>query len=292
MFSFDTIEFSTTQVKEEIENDKHHYIAICLIIASHSTDYDKMAFLWRSYMNTDSRIKSYLLYCNPNISSDILITTDEIIYKNEEGYVPGILLKTLAGIHVANRYFSYDYIIRTNISSVFHFNRVIDFLNNQSKQNFVYGPPAYTNLIENEPQKKNIQINTIKQLVPQENYSKHFLFYQRIYNNLHGAGYIISKDVSQKLIEIISKTPIDDFAFLFIDDSAITILLNIFIKHTDILYTDKHIYVPFKTNDIDNIKNNKYLFHFRNQHLGLGYKNRDIDISLMREQIQLCYNFI
>jgi hypothetical protein len=295
MFSFDTIEFSTTQIKEEIENDKHHYIAICLIIASHSTDYDKMASLWRTYMNSDSRIKSYLLYCNPEISSDILITSDEIIYKHEENYAPGILFKTLAGIYVSNTYFSYDYIIRPNISSVFYFNRVIDFLNNQSKNMFVYAPPSYTNMISDDIEihmKKKSFIQTIQQIVPQENYDKQFLLYKRIYKHAHGSGYILSYDVAVQLIKNVKSGHIDETIFMEIDDFAISILLNMIIKYNDMLYKDNHIYVPFKTNDIDKIKNNKYLFHFRNQHVGLGYKNRDIDISLMREQIQLCYNFI
>jgi len=293
MFSFDTIEFDTPELKEEIENDKHHYVAICLIIASHSTDYDKMAALWRSYMNSDTRIKSYLLYCNPNISSDILITNDEIIYKHEENYVPGILFKTLAGIHVANTYFSYDYIIRPNVSSVFYFNRVIDFLNNQSKINFVYAPPAYTNMISddiNTDTQKKMLIKTIQQIVPPDNYDKQFLLYKRTYKHAHGSGYILSYDVALKLIENMKSVKIDESIFMEIDDFAISILLNIFIKYSDMLYTDKHIYVAFKTNNLDEIKHNKYLFHFRNQHVGLGYKNRDIDISLMREQIQLSYN--
>ena len=293
MFFFDTIDFSTPQVKEEIENDKQHYFAICLIIASHTTDYDKMASLWRSYMNSDSRIKSYLLYCNPEISSDILVTNDEIIYKHEENYVPGILYKTLVGIHVANTYFSYDYIVRPNISSVFYFDRVIDFLNNQPKQNFVYAPPAYTNMISDDiimNAQKKILIKTIQQIVPLDNYDKQFLLYKRIYKHAHGSGYILSYDVALKLIENVKSVKIDESIFMEIDDFAISILLNIFIKYSDMLYTDKHIYVPFKTNNLDEIKYNKYLFHFRNQHVGLGYKNRDIDISLMREQIKLCYN--
>ena len=128
MFSTSVIEFATPELKTEIENNTKHYTAICFIIASHSKVYDKMAKLWRKYMNTNPNIKSYFLYCDPDIEADILITNDKIVYKHEENLAPGILLKTLAGIHIANKYFSYDFLIRPNISSVFHFDRLMNFL--------------------------------------------------------------------------------------------------------------------------------------------------------------------
>ena len=40
MFSTSIIEFETPELKTEIENNKTHYTAICLIIASHSEAYD------------------------------------------------------------------------------------------------------------------------------------------------------------------------------------------------------------------------------------------------------------
>ena len=290
MFSTSIIEFETPELKTEIENNKTHYTAICLIIASHSVVYDKMAKLWRKYMNKNPNIKSYFLYCDPNIEADILITHDKIIYKHEENMTPGILLKTFAGIHVANTYFLYDFIIRSNISSVFHLDRVIDFLKKRPTSKFVYTRPTYFTFAAydtNSSDSNELKIY-IKNTVPSENYDKQFYFHGINYKSMHGAGYIFSKDIGEQLLKNIEETPIHEELLKTIDDRAITILINMFHKYDDILYTDKHSYLPFKTNDVKKLEDPN-IFHFRNQHVGIDDENRNIDISLMTEQIEKFY---
>jgi hypothetical protein len=61
-----------------------------------------------------------------------------------------------------------------------------------------------------------------------------------------------------------------------------------FHKYDDILYTDKHISVPTKQNELKHLENPN-IFHFRNQHVGIDDENRNIDISLMTEQIEKFY---
>ena len=48
------------------------------------------------------------------------------------------------------------------------------------------------------------------------------------------------------------------------------------------------IYVPFRQNDVKQLEHPN-IFHFRNQHVGLDNENRNIDISLMTEQIEKFY---
>ena len=241
-------------------------------------------------MNKNPNIKSYFLYCDPHIESDILITHDKIIYKHKENISPGILLKTLAGIHVANKYFSYDYILRPNISSVFHFDRLIHFLKNHPTSKFVYAPPSYFSFAAyNKNNSHSNELKSyIKNTVPRENYDKQFYFYGVNYKSIHGAGYIFSKDIGEQLLQNIEDAPIHGEVLKIFDDSAITILINIFHKYDDILYTDKHIYFSFRQNEAKQLEN-KNIFHFRNQHVGLDGENRNIDISLMTEQIEKFY---
>ena len=290
MFSTSMIDFETPELKSEIENNKTHYTAICLIIASQSEVYDKMANLWRKYMNQNPNIKSYFLYCDPKLEADIFITDDKIIYKDEEKYAPGILLKTFAGIHVANTYFSYDFIVRPNISSVFHFDRLIQFLKNQPKSKFVYAPPAYFSFATYDKNRSDsLTLKAyIKNTIPPENYDKQFYFYGINYKSIHGSGYIFSKDIGEQLLKNIEETPIHEEILKIVDDRAITILINMFYKYDDIFYTDKHIYVPTKQNELKQLEN-KNIFHFRNQHVSIDDENRNIDISLMTEQIEKFY---
>lgn len=290
MFSTAIIEFETPELKSEIENNKINYTAICLIIASHSDVYDKMANLWRKYMNKNPNIKSYFLYCDPNIETDIFITHDKIIYKDEEKYAPGILLKTFAGIHVANTYFTYDFIIRPNISSVFHFDRLNQFLKNHPKSKFVYAPPAFFSFATYDKNRSDsLTLKAyIKNTIPPENYDKQFYFYGINYKSIHGSGYIFSKDIGEQLLKNIEETPIHEEILKIVDDRAITVLINMFHKYDDIFYTDKHIYVPTKQNELKHLENPN-IFHFRNQHVGIDDENRNIDLSLMTEQIEKFY---
>ena len=290
MFSTSIIEFETPELKTEIENNKTHYTAICLIIASHSVVYDKMANLWRKYMNTNPNIKSYFLYCDPLIEANIMITDDKIIYKHQENFSPGILLKTLAGIHVANTYFSYDYILRPNISSVFHFDRLIHFLKKRPTSKFVYAPPCYFSFTTyNKIRSDSNELKTyIKNTVPSENYDKQFYIYGINYNSMHGAGYIFSKDIGEQLLKNIEETPIHEELLKIIDDKAITILINMFYKYDDIIYTCKYMNSPVKKNEPNQLEN-KNIFHFRNQNKALDDENRNIDISLITEQIEKFY---
>ena len=105
---------------------------------------------------------------------------------------------------------------------------------------------------------------------------------------MHGAGYIFSKDIGEQLLQNIEETPIHEEILKLVDDIAITILINMFHKYDDIFYTDKHIYVPTKQNELKQLEN-KNIFHFRNQHVSIDDENRNIDISLMTEQIEKFY---
>ena len=105
---------------------------------------------------------------------------------------------------------------------------------------------------------------------------------------MHGAGYIFSKDIGEQLIKTISETDIHEEILKLVDDCAVSILINIFHKYDDILYTLNHVYFPFRQNDLTQLENPN-IFHFRNQHVGIDNKDRNIDISLMTEQIEKFY---
>ena len=100
--------------------------------------------------------------------------------------------------------------------------------------------------------------------------------------------YIFSKDIGEQILQNIEETPIHEEILKIVDDRAITVLINMFHKYDDILYTDKHIYVPTKQNELKHLENPN-IFHFRNHNLAIDDKNRNIDISLMTEQIEKFY---
>ena len=95
-------------------------------IASHNQVYDKLAAIWKLYMNSRPWIKSYLIYGG---SSKLEITADEIHFPVTECLIPGILHKTIWAFRLAvEGQYEYDYVLRTNLSSFWILDRVYDYL--------------------------------------------------------------------------------------------------------------------------------------------------------------------
>ena len=108
---------------------------IVLIIASDDKDYYiEMQKCWRLYMNNHKNIKCYFIKCNPLINEHVIINEEEntIYCKLKETYVPGLLLKTLMSItHIYNT-MDFDYIYRTNLSSLIDLNKMYNYINKRT----------------------------------------------------------------------------------------------------------------------------------------------------------------
>jgi hypothetical protein len=94
-----------------------HYRAVILVIASHDTSYyHKARAVWKSYMNRDPSIKVYMLYGAVSLPDQ---DESDLVYEDiTESLVPGILQKTLRAMKYVHETCTYDYLIRTNISTL------------------------------------------------------------------------------------------------------------------------------------------------------------------------------
>ena len=132
-----TIKYETEEIANEYKEKNKHYKIIILIIASHNDHYDVFTKCWEEYMNNFTDVKSFFLYSDENIDSDILISKNAITYKYKEDYIPGILYKTIAGFYFCNKKMSYDYIVRSNLSSFIHIPRLLNYMEDKEKTNIV-----------------------------------------------------------------------------------------------------------------------------------------------------------
>ncbi len=109
---------------------------IVLIIASYGKNtYDLMINLWKKYMNNNENIKSYFIMFKENINDPVVIDEKEntIWIKGKETYIPGILEKTIISIeYLLKNNFEFDYIFRTNLSSVLDLNKLIKLVNDNN----------------------------------------------------------------------------------------------------------------------------------------------------------------
>lgn len=103
---------------------------IVLIIASDNEKYIKMQDIWRKYMNNHPNIKSFFIKNDPTITEDVMLNENEntIYSKNIETYIHGILSKTLNAINYCFNNFDFDYIYRTNLSSMIELNKLYKYI--------------------------------------------------------------------------------------------------------------------------------------------------------------------
>jgi len=100
--------------------------------------------VWGSYMNTNSAIDSFFIEYHP--TKDMVVEDNTIYIKGRESYHPGCREKT---IHALNFFLNgdnkYDFIIRTNLSSLWNFTALLKYLDTLPKNNLYAGINAKHN---------------------------------------------------------------------------------------------------------------------------------------------------
>jgi hypothetical protein len=95
-----------------------------VLYSDNDENYVQMYEALSGYYKGFSDVSTYFYKYNENISGNIEITGDIINIKGRESYTPGILNKTIDAFMLFKNngeYEKYDYIIRSNISSIVNF---------------------------------------------------------------------------------------------------------------------------------------------------------------------------
>lgn len=101
-----------------------------LVLYSNNHYFDAMKDLTSTYYKKFQKVKTLYYKYTPSLQQDILLDEDVLHIKGNESLIPGILLKTLKAFEFAfNMNEEFDYIIRTNISTVVNFDLLINSLN-------------------------------------------------------------------------------------------------------------------------------------------------------------------
>jgi hypothetical protein len=110
-----------------------------LILYNNSSEYNDMRDALRRYLKSTG--VTYFFYCyDENITSDYTLNDDIILIKGPETFLPGIFKKTIIAMEIClNLKFKFDYIIRSNISTIVDFTLLSDYL---KKENVTYGGSA------------------------------------------------------------------------------------------------------------------------------------------------------
>ena len=107
-----------------------HYRACMLVLASNNNNiYKNCRKVWKAYMNTDPTIKVFFVYGNlEEPLTDYDKDTDLVFPDIYSGY-PIYITKTIEAMKVINTKITYDFFIRTNLSTFWDFAKLHLHLN-------------------------------------------------------------------------------------------------------------------------------------------------------------------
>ena len=106
-----------------------------LILYSETEYYAKMKTITSEfYKNYNDNVDTYYYYFDNTISNDYELQDNDLKIKGSESYKPGILDKTIKAFeyfkNTLDNLDNYDYIIRSNISTVINFDKILKILTN------------------------------------------------------------------------------------------------------------------------------------------------------------------
>jgi hypothetical protein len=207
-------------------------------------------------------IDYYFFTFDEMISDDYQLIDDILYIKGVEGYM-NILDKTIKALHyfINIHYKKYDYIIRTNISSVFNYTLLHKYIDRLPKTNIYIGGLHFR--LDWIDEKFNITEETIQK------YNLHKLsFFQ-------GTCIILSNDVACFLLKESNK-----LIYEIIDDVAIGLFIKTYLPSAYLTY----INMPTRT--IISSENKSYDVN------SILYRHKTFDDSLDIEYITKTYKFV
>jgi len=223
-----------------------------LILSIYSNDkkYDEMLKIQQSYVHQYSNVIYYFI-CLRKQTNMIEVEKDIIYVKGEEAFL-NITYKTIEALNYALQHIEFDYMIRTNISTIINIPALIKYCSSITKKNIYTGGNLLTlQWIDTKSGIKNKKLFGTK-------------FFQ-------GTSIIMSKNVVSYLVKHKSKIRYD-----IVDDVAFGLFIDTYLPGAFVIGN-----APSFENVQKNIKAayvNKQFVFFRNR----AYENRGGDIKNMK----------
>lgn len=241
---------------------------LVLSLFSKTNIYEEMQIIQKQYIHTIPDIDAYFITFKEDMSENehVQLIDDTIYIKGKESYT-NILYKTIISLHYLINALGkrYDYVIRTNISTVIHYNNLIQYLTTLPLTNVYIGGKV-------EELKWLLQPYEISENKQEQRNSYYGLKY------IQGNGIILSFDVVTKLLEYSSF-----FEYDIVDDVKLGIIIRDYLPN---------VYENINKLALGNVSYNalsiydhKDAVFFRNR-----TSNRMLDIHTIRNIVYQLYN--
>jgi hypothetical protein len=120
--------------------EKTHYKLIVLIIDSDDLPvYAHYRNTIKKYMNTSCNMLSFFIRFDANLENDVKLENNTLFFKGNDSMIPGILQKTIKAFNYCLDNYSFDFILRTNLSSFYNYRLLEKFVYSLKKNDMVFG---------------------------------------------------------------------------------------------------------------------------------------------------------
>ena len=235
---------------------------INLVLYSDNNEYNEMYKLTRTFYKKFNNVKTIYYKFNENIINDYELVDDILNIKGTETYVPGILDKTIKAFEYVYNNYNFEYVVRSNISTIINFDLFINYLINNPIE---YGGGGRYVL-----QGIDIPAGITDTTYFGTEYAS-------------GTSIVISKKILNDFI--INK---NKFNYDIVDDVAFGLIIDKHLKYINKKYfpSESFFYSPNENGDklrlINLIKDKNYIF----------YRNRQIDRNMDVIQMKIIIYYI
>ena len=217
-----------------------HYKVIFLIISSDNESvYAQMKQLSPKYYSLSIQIKYFFIENRQMVDNNVIEDNDYLYINGSESFIPGIYQKSIKAIEYINSKYSYDFVIRTNLSTFWHMENLFNLLDSKPKERFAAGY-AFQGFISGTGIIMSRDVGNMVTSTPNSNYIGDDLAISQTIQS-HGINlYDITEYKWGFLIPITDNLP-SNCRYLSIDENNFSDILNFRIKNggdrsTDIYY--------------------------------------------------------
>lgn len=116
------------------------YKIIILILSSNSELYNEFKRLQLLYLNKyNPLIKFFFIEFKDNQEEDVIESSNTLYFKGSESVTPGMIIKTSLAINYLKNKYDYDFIFRTNLSTLINIHSLCEHINTLPKENICSG---------------------------------------------------------------------------------------------------------------------------------------------------------
>ena len=245
--------------KENMENNIK--ILNLVLYSRDSEEYDYMKRITEEYYKNFKNVKTVYYAFSETITSPYKLENNVLLVKGKESYVPGIIEKTKkAFLYFKDDYNKYDYVVRSNISTIINFELLSQEL---SKNPIDYGSGLTFSVQSFDVDNSNEKIYDV--------------------NFASGTSIIMSKKVIKNIINNIGNVRND-----IIDDVSIGVFIKDYMPDIKMkqIVPDKFTFVPNYDGNYDKVYdhvNNKDFIFYRNR----SDAERSIDAIQMSQIVNI-----